>query len=118
MIHKGESRIRVDMPFDQEIIAKVKLIPGRRWSQTKKCWHLPDNAESKRYIQRLEELYPPTKTEHTPKPARAAAHNNKDHPHKQEQVSTDSAFSNPTQRAEESVYLTITPKKLFVQMPG
>ncbi|MEM9889127.1 MAG: tyrosine-type recombinase/integrase [Bacteroidota bacterium] len=39
--HRGEKRIRLDFKRDEKIITKVKQIKGRKWSQTKRCWHLP-----------------------------------------------------------------------------
>ena len=44
--HRGATRIRVDFPYDAEIIQAIKQIEGSRWSQTKKCWHVPYNKES------------------------------------------------------------------------
>ena len=46
VIHKGESRIALRFPFDSELIAIVKELPGARWSQTMNCWHIPDNSET------------------------------------------------------------------------
>lgn len=39
--HRGEKRIRLDFERDERIISKIKRIKGRKWSQTKRCWHLP-----------------------------------------------------------------------------
>ncbi|MGB3849305.1 MAG: hypothetical protein WA958_05010, partial [Tunicatimonas sp.] len=51
--HRGASRIRLDFPYDAETITKVKALPGRQWSQSKKCWHMPDTAESMRLLEAL-----------------------------------------------------------------
>ncbi len=53
MTHRGAPRIRIDFPYDAETIARVKELPGRSWSQSKKCWHMPDTAESLRLLQEL-----------------------------------------------------------------
>jgi len=46
IVHRGEKRIKLSFPYDKRLIEKVKSIPGARWSQTFKAWHLPDNLES------------------------------------------------------------------------
>ncbi|MFP4292432.1 MAG: hypothetical protein ACLFQ0_12430, partial [Cyclobacteriaceae bacterium] len=55
--HRGEARIFLDTPYEEGIIEKIKMIPGRKWSKTRNCWHVPDNNESMRYINRLIEIY-------------------------------------------------------------
>jgi len=27
--------------FDYDLIEKIKALPGRKWSKTKNCWHIP-----------------------------------------------------------------------------
>ena len=51
--HRGASRLRIDFPYDAETIARVKELPDRKWSQSKKCWHVPDTEESMRLLQAL-----------------------------------------------------------------
>ncbi|MFZ1676538.1 MAG: tyrosine-type recombinase/integrase [Saprospiraceae bacterium] len=34
--------IRLDFDYDENIISMVRAISGRRWSQTFKCWYVPD----------------------------------------------------------------------------
>lgn len=41
--HKGKNRIKLIFEYDEELICKVKQIPGARWSETMKCWHIPDD---------------------------------------------------------------------------
>jgi len=38
-VHRGEERLLLDIPYENDIIEKVKMIPGRKWSKTKSCWH-------------------------------------------------------------------------------
>ncbi|WPP47969.1 site-specific tyrosine recombinase/integron integrase [Catalinimonas niigatensis] len=124
--HRGEARIFLDIPHEEEIIDKVKMIPGRKWSKTKNCWHVPDNKESMRYINRLLELYPgiapsgkQPEVQNLTKsaPMQAAP----------EQVTLSQAETRkePTVQTQqekvvtaEKVYLTLTPKKLFLQIPN
>lgn len=46
IVHKDEVRIRVDFPFNQEIVSKIKQIPDARWSNTHRAWHIPYNEEA------------------------------------------------------------------------
>jgi site-specific recombinase XerD len=52
--HRDDERIGLCFSYDLEIISKVKQIEGRKWSATKKIWHLPKNKAS---IEKLSELF-------------------------------------------------------------
>ncbi len=56
----GESRIRVDFPYNQETIAKIREIEGARWSLNLKAWHIPYRKETFDQLKRLfpEVAYP------------------------------------------------------------
>lgn len=45
--YKGDKRIKLIFDYDNELIQRVKEIPGARWSDSLKCWHLPDNKTGK-----------------------------------------------------------------------
>lgn len=51
--HKGESRLSITFKYDNQLINKVKTIKDARWSQTKRCWHVPDDSESRRMLEKL-----------------------------------------------------------------
>jgi len=53
--HRNETRIRVDFPYNQELVSKLRQIPDTRWSKTMGAWHLPYTKES--FVQ-LKELFP------------------------------------------------------------
>ncbi len=36
----GKKRLLLYFPYDQELIALVRTIPGARWSRALKCWHI------------------------------------------------------------------------------
>lgn len=40
-VHRGERRVKLIFRYDPEVIKQVKKIPGCRWSQTMRCWHIP-----------------------------------------------------------------------------
>lgn len=56
--HRGERRIALAFPYNQELIEGVKTIEGARWSASRRCWHVPDTPEvtSQLGINTLEEL--------------------------------------------------------------
>lgn len=43
-IHKGQNIIAVEFEYDKELIKRFKLLPGAKWSNTLKCWYLPDTV--------------------------------------------------------------------------
>lgn len=46
VVHKGQERLKIVFDYNPALIEKVKLIPGRAWSQTMRCWHIPNNTEA------------------------------------------------------------------------
>lgn len=109
-VHRGEERLLLDIPYDKDIIEKIKMIPGRKWSKTKNCWHVPDNQESMRYINRLMELYPATVAKTQSPGDKIFSKDDKPQPR------ADTNRGKKSASGPETVYLTITPKKLFLQM--
>ncbi len=55
IIHNGESRIKIDFPYNQEIATLIKQIPGAKWSKTQGAWHIPYGK--KEFVQ-LKTLFP------------------------------------------------------------
>ena len=55
IVHNNENRIKIDFPFNQEIVSKLKQIPDAKWSKTHNAWHIPDNKES---IEGLKRIFP------------------------------------------------------------
>jgi site-specific recombinase XerD len=46
--HKGEPRILVLFALRADWNARMKKVPGARWSQTLKAWHIPDTPENRK----------------------------------------------------------------------
>ena len=63
--HRGEQRIKVLMPNREDYKTLIKQIKGRKWSQTKRCWHLPF---TKAAFQQVQELFDEVITIQAPKP--------------------------------------------------
>lgn len=54
-VRKGKpGELELVFPYNEEYIAKVRKIPGRRWDKDNKKWLIPDSEES---INRLKELF-------------------------------------------------------------
>ncbi|HZV70862.1 MAG TPA: site-specific integrase [Saprospiraceae bacterium] len=47
IIHKEKRWIRLECPYEAELIAQIKAIPGRNWSMTLKSWLVPDTERNR-----------------------------------------------------------------------
>ncbi len=45
--HKGTYRIAITFEKNTELVARIKLIDGSRWSQSLGVWHVPDSEENR-----------------------------------------------------------------------
>src|SRR5687768_14433129 len=45
--HNDVVCIRLEFPFDQDIIAEVRKIHGRKWSASMKAWLIPDTTSNR-----------------------------------------------------------------------
>ena len=50
IVHNNEERIRVDFPFSQEKVSRIRQISDARWSKTIGAWHIPCNQEAYRQL--------------------------------------------------------------------
>jgi len=46
VIHNGVDRITLRFQYDSELIRLVRELPGARWSQQMRCWHIDDRVDS------------------------------------------------------------------------
>ena len=51
--HHSENRIRVDFPYNAEIVAILRQIPDVRWSKTLGAWHIPYTKEAFEWLKVL-----------------------------------------------------------------
>ena len=65
-VHRGEDRLFIVMPYDLKRIEQIKKIPGRRYSQTHRQWHLPNNPESLKRIPAILSTNQPIQTKNRP----------------------------------------------------
>jgi integrase/recombinase XerD len=45
--HRGQARLKLQFEYDTELNKYVRAIPGRQWSKTLGCWHIPDTEENR-----------------------------------------------------------------------
>ncbi len=65
VIHRSESRIRVDFPYNPAISSQLKQIPDARWSKTMCAWHIPYSKEA---FDQLKALFPDLEYDTSPLP--------------------------------------------------
>ncbi len=53
--HRSVARIRVDFPYNQEMVSLLRQIADARWSKTLGAWHIPYTKEA---FGQLKELFP------------------------------------------------------------
>lgn len=53
ILHKGEQRIKVIIANLAHTKALIKQVEGRRWSQTKGCWHIPHTSAAYQQLKKL-----------------------------------------------------------------
>jgi len=64
IFHRNEMRIRIDFPYNAEMVLSLRQIPDARWSKTMGAWHVPYSKEG--FVQ-LKTLFP--ELEYTSPPA-------------------------------------------------
>lgn len=52
IIHRGEKRLRLDYTYDTGVNNKVRQIPGRKWSKSLRCWHVPVGTTIENYFEK------------------------------------------------------------------
>jgi site-specific recombinase XerD len=55
IIHRSVARIRVDFPYNQEVVSLLRQIADARWSKTLGAWHVPYTKEA---FRQLKEMFP------------------------------------------------------------
>lgn len=52
-IRPDKGRLLVRFSYSQEMVARIKTIPGRRWHQDDRCWSVPDEPDMRARITAL-----------------------------------------------------------------
>lgn len=56
-IHRNRPVLRLYFPYTSEVIEKVRSLHGVLWSNSLKCWHIPDTARSLVELRRMEDVH-------------------------------------------------------------
>jgi integrase/recombinase XerD len=118
IIHRNEARIRVDFPYNQELLSKLRQIPDAKWSKTMGAWHIPYLKEA---FEQLKQLFPEVEYDLTPvETSRELSVPDPPRLIEQEPVSVNTAPEQPLpkQTTKNNVLtIEITDKHVFVKMP-
>lgn len=68
IVHRNETRIRVDFPFNDTFVAMLRQIEGAKWSKTHGAWHIPYTQEA---FGKLKSIFPEIITESGETPVQA-----------------------------------------------
>lgn len=44
--YKGEQRLALYFPYNKDLVHLIKTIPNSAWSNTNKCWHIPNSRNN------------------------------------------------------------------------
>lgn len=53
IIHDNKDWYGIKVPFGSPLISQIKLIPGRRWSNSLKLWLVPYSRENEEVLNKL-----------------------------------------------------------------
>lgn len=98
IIHKGQKRIKVDFPYNHEIISLLRQIDDAKWSQTMSAWHIPYNQQS---LNKLNAIFPEI-----------------DYPIKKIEIE-DAIINEPVTeyRASQNIKIVVTEKNIIIKLP-
>ena len=51
--HRGKDVIFVKFPYNEELVSVLRTIDDAKWSQSNKCWYVPDTATHKEAIKKV-----------------------------------------------------------------
>ena len=132
IIHRNESRIKIDFAYDAVVVKKLRVIHDARWSRTLKSWHIPCTKEA---FEQLKSLFPDVEYQnlstelHTEQSKDRATLNEATpeidirlsklvlkKPNVGKEQSTDIKTPNRTVKLSE-IKISFTTKRIFVQLP-
>lgn len=122
VIHRSEWRIRVDFPYNQEMMSRLKLIDDAKWSKTMGAWHVPYTKEA---FNKLKSLFSELNFETSENPE--GAKNNFAAETKQEKdiaSENKTALQETLQKIEpikinrqKTIVIDITHRNIYIKMP-
>ena len=97
--YKGEKRIKIDFPYNQEIASRLKQIGDSKWSRSHKSWHIPYTQEA---FNQLKSLFPDI-----------------EYPLKKNEleISKTKPHENSASEGEKNVSMHFTGKRIILKLP-
>ena len=115
IIHRNESRIKIDFAYDAVVVKKLRVIHDARWSKTLGAWHIPYTKEA---FELLKALFPDVilpVAEQQKEDKEASKKENKTLVVKKT-TQTDSA-SVVSIVQKKDIVIEITDKNIFIKLP-
>ncbi len=53
-VHRNKPVLTLNFPYTKEVVEKVRALHGVLWSNSMKCWHIPDTAKSLGELRNIE----------------------------------------------------------------
>ncbi len=53
-IHRNRPVLKLNFPYDKDLVELIRAIPGVLWSNAMRCWHIPDTAKSLAVLHKIE----------------------------------------------------------------
>jgi site-specific recombinase XerD len=126
IIHNNDTRIRIDFPYDAEIVNKLRQIPDTRWSKTLKAWHIPYTKEA---FTQLKSLFPDVeypvvappiilgRVQTTVKPQDLPIKNTENQINESSEIIRTQPSDKSIKRKYDEISIDITARHIFVKMP-
>jgi integrase/recombinase XerD len=54
VLHRNKPVLRLNFPYEKDIIELIRALPGVLWSNSMKCWYMPDTAKSLASLHKME----------------------------------------------------------------
>jgi site-specific recombinase XerD len=108
--HNGAERIKIDIPYNAEIVGIIKQLPDARWSKSLRAWHIPYTKEA---YQRLKLTFPELEVLQE-KPIISASHID---PPATERTTIVAASHIDPPAAEKTITIEVVGRRIFLRMP-
>jgi hypothetical protein len=53
-IHRNKPVLKLSFPYTRDAIDRIRSLHGVLWSNSMKCWHIPDTASSMAELRKIE----------------------------------------------------------------
>lgn len=120
IVHREQERIRIEFPYNDYYISKLKQIPNVRWSRTLKAWHIPYTKEA---LALLKSIFPEVEYQATSFQNQSKEEDRNLEPDKKKIISNEECSISTINKEQnnqhkiKNITLHITAKRIVVKMP-